>query len=319
MTRAGSSDRPGLLQERDEELGQVEDALDVEGEHPLEGRLVEVGQRRAPGGAGVVDQDVERVHARRHLVGQAAALGLRGEVGRDPDAGALLRELGGHLCARRRPCATRCTPWPRRRRSPRRSSCRCPGVPAGDEGRLAGDGEEVGGGHRPIVPARASRRGQCQRAAHQDAGPDPQRLVLDEEGRAVVHAARAVRRAAADEEVAARQVAQELADVVARRRRAACGRPGRARARRWPPPPPGRSASASLTTARVCSGTSSSTWTPWSSPTWSHRSRRRTSASSCWASVKVRSVPVTRAEVGTTLTAVPAWIVPALHTQSVSS
>ena len=78
-------------------------------------------------------------------------------------------------------------------------------------------------------------------------------------------------------------------------------------------------ASASLTTARVCSGSSSSTWTPWSSPTLSHRSCRRTRASSCWASVKVRSVPVTRAEVGTTLTAVPAWIVPALQTQSVSS
>src|ERR1700722_8632818 len=56
-----------------------------------------------------------------------------------------------------------------------------------------------------------SRRGQCERAAHRDTGAHTRGFVLDEEGGAVVHPARAVRRAAADEEVAARQVAQELA------------------------------------------------------------------------------------------------------------
>ena len=55
--------RARLLEQRHQELGQVEDALDVEGEHALEGRLVELGQRRAPGGAGVVDEDVEGVLA----------------------------------------------------------------------------------------------------------------------------------------------------------------------------------------------------------------------------------------------------------------
>src|SRR5271168_852295 len=63
----------------------------------------------------------------------------------------------------------------------------------------------------PLCPP-GSRPGQCQRAAHQDVGPDAQRLVLDQEGRAVVHPARTVRRPAADEEVAARQMTQELAD-----------------------------------------------------------------------------------------------------------
>ena len=119
--------RPRLLQQRHQEFGQVEDALDVEREHAFEGRLVEVRQRGAPGGAGVVDQDVERVLARRQLVGQAPALGLGGEVGGDADAGALLRELGGDLLAPRRPCARRCRPSRRRPRSPRRSCCRCPG------------------------------------------------------------------------------------------------------------------------------------------------------------------------------------------------
>src|ERR1700733_9106429 len=73
-------------------------------------------------------------------------------------------------------------------------------------------GEVIG----PLCPP-GSRRGQCQRAADEDARPDAQGLVFDEEGRAVVHPARPVGRAAADEEVATRQVAEELADVVARR------------------------------------------------------------------------------------------------------
>ena len=84
-------------------------------------------------------------------------------------------------------------------------------------------------------------------------------------------------------------------------------------------PPPGRSTAGSFTTAGVCSGSSNSTWTPWASATEAHSAWRRVRASSRCAGVKVRSVPVTRAEVGTTLTAVPARSVPALHTQLASS
>ena len=77
-----------------------------------------------------------------HLVRQAAALRLGGEVGRDRDAGALLRELGGHLLAHLGLA--------------RRDVDRHAGVdealgdhradaaaPAGDECGLAGDVEEV--------------------------------------------------------------------------------------------------------------------------------------------------------------------------------
>jgi hypothetical protein len=63
----------GRLEERHQELGQVEDALDVQRQHLFEGGLVELGQRGAPGGAGVVDQDVQALDPRGHLVGQAAA------------------------------------------------------------------------------------------------------------------------------------------------------------------------------------------------------------------------------------------------------
>ncbi len=62
MTPRRLVDRPCLLQERDEELREVEDALHVEGQHALERRLVVVDQGGAPGGAGVVDEDVESVH-----------------------------------------------------------------------------------------------------------------------------------------------------------------------------------------------------------------------------------------------------------------
>src|ERR1700761_8725064 len=70
----------------------------------------------------------------------------------------------------------------------------------------------------PLCPD-ASWGGQCHRAAGQDRGAGPERLVLDQEGRAVMGATRPVRRSAAEEEVAARQVTQELAHVVARRHR----------------------------------------------------------------------------------------------------
>ena len=128
----------------------MEDALDVEGEDALEGSLVEFGQRRAPGGTRVVDQDVELVHLLRHLPRQPAALVLLGQIGREADTGAALRELGGDLGADVRLA---------RRDVDRGASVDEPlgdhpadaaGAP-GDESRLAADGEEVRGAHGDIV------------------------------------------------------------------------------------------------------------------------------------------------------------------------
>src|SRR5580692_7275064 len=70
----------------------------------------------------------------------------------------------------------------------------------------------------PLCPS-PSLSGQCHGAAREHAGSDAQGLVLYEEGGAVVHPARPVRRTATDEEVATGKVAQELADIVARRDR----------------------------------------------------------------------------------------------------
>ena len=128
----------------------MEDALDVEGQHLLEGGLVEVGQGGAPGGAGVVDQDVEVVDPGGHLLGQQAAVGLGGQVGRDADAGALGRQLGGHLGAGLGLARGDGHDGPGLDEAFGDHPADAPGA-AGDQGGLAGDGEEVGSAHAPIV------------------------------------------------------------------------------------------------------------------------------------------------------------------------
>ncbi len=170
--------RSRLLQERHQELGQVEDALDVEGEHTLERRLVEVGQRRAPGGAGVVDQNVEGVLPRRQLVGQPPALGLGGQVGRNPDAGALLGELGRDL-RHHVGLAGRDVDLDAGIDEALGDHLADAAGATGDQRRLPGNVEEVRGGHRPIVPAGVMVRpmpGRCA-PAHwpRPAGTRPRR------------------------------------------------------------------------------------------------------------------------------------------------
>ena len=226
----------------------MEDALDVEGEHTFECGLVVLDQRGAPGGARVVHQDVERVLPRRHLVRQPAALGLfdrsAGMPTHCPSSTAPRPPRHRHP-----PSATRCTPSPRVDESLGDHPADAP-RPAGDERGLAGDVEEVRGGHRPIVPAALTGAANAERAAHQDAGADPQGLVLDQEGGAVVHPARAVGGPAADEEVAAR------AGGAGTRSRRRWARPAACR-RTWSAPTTTAAsastrsvASASLTTAR---------------------------------------------------------------------
>ena len=106
MTRAGSSSVAAASSSGRRNRVEVEHALHVDVQHPVPRRVVVVGERRAPRGAGVVDQDVQPVLTGRDLVGEAPALGLGREVGRDPDALALLgqarRDLGADVGLPRR-------------------------------------------------------------------------------------------------------------------------------------------------------------------------------------------------------------------------
>jgi hypothetical protein len=72
-----------LLEERQEGPRQEERRLQVQVEHLVPGRLGERGQRFAPGGPGVVDEDVQLVLPLAHRGGQPDALLLAGQVGRD--------------------------------------------------------------------------------------------------------------------------------------------------------------------------------------------------------------------------------------------
>ena len=56
-----------LLQQREKRLGEVEDRLDVDRQHLVPGRLRVLGERGAPGGAGIVHEDVQRRLARADL------------------------------------------------------------------------------------------------------------------------------------------------------------------------------------------------------------------------------------------------------------
>ena len=63
MTRAGSSALGGGAQLAEQRDGEVKDALDVRVQDLLPAGGGELLQRRAPHGAGVVDEDVERGEA----------------------------------------------------------------------------------------------------------------------------------------------------------------------------------------------------------------------------------------------------------------
>ena len=127
MTRAGSSSVARLAQRRQERLREQERALDVDVEQLVERVLGVLVERRAPGGAGVVDQHVEigrcarrpRRPARRRRPGSTGRPGSRrtmpgasrrvqlggrrvaglGLAGRDVDGRAGLDEAGGDHAA----------------------------------------------------------------------------------------------------------------------------------------------------------------------------------------------------------------------------
>ena len=94
MTRDGVVRRGPGLEQREEELGGVEDALDVEVEDPVPRGGVVLGQRRPPGGPGVVDQYVDGGMAGADLVCESSGPLLGGQVGGHSRAGAVAGELG---------------------------------------------------------------------------------------------------------------------------------------------------------------------------------------------------------------------------------
>ncbi len=145
-----------LAKQGHQELGQVEDALHVEGEHALERGLVELLEGRAPGGAGVVDQDVEGADPTRQLLGQTAAPVLGGQVGRQRRTGPVGRERGGDLVAGVG-LARRDVDGGAGVDEPLGDHPADAAGPPGHQRRLALDGEEVRAAHGAILPEAARR------------------------------------------------------------------------------------------------------------------------------------------------------------------
>ena len=83
----GRDVRGRLAQQGQELLGQEEDALDVGVHHLVPAHLGEGLDGRAPGGAGVVHQDVELVLLLRQPGGEGLDAAHLGQVGRQRDAG----------------------------------------------------------------------------------------------------------------------------------------------------------------------------------------------------------------------------------------
>ena len=80
---------------------------------------------RAPGRAGVVDQDVDVAEARDRVLRDAHDLARLAQVGGDPDRlDAALLQMRRRLLEVARPCARSASPWRRPRRAPRRSAGR---------------------------------------------------------------------------------------------------------------------------------------------------------------------------------------------------
>ncbi len=94
ITRDGALGAGRRLQQRQEELGGVEDSLDIEVEDPVPRGGVVLGQRGAPGSTGIVDQHVDLPVLDRHLVGEAPGAFFGGEVGNQARARAESAEFG---------------------------------------------------------------------------------------------------------------------------------------------------------------------------------------------------------------------------------
>ena len=75
----------------------MEDTLDVERQHLLERRLVELGQGAPQVAPALLTRMSRRSRPRGHFVGQPAAPRLGGQVGREADARAFGGKLSGDI------------------------------------------------------------------------------------------------------------------------------------------------------------------------------------------------------------------------------
>jgi hypothetical protein len=98
---AADVDHPGRvvggssrLEQRQERPGEIERRLEVEVDDLVPGATGKVRQGRAPGGAGIVDQDVDSILGPADLGGQPDAFLLAGQVGREGYHAAVRGELG---------------------------------------------------------------------------------------------------------------------------------------------------------------------------------------------------------------------------------
>src|ERR1700761_5335104 len=155
--------RARRLQQRQERPDQEERRLEVQVDQLVPGRLGVLLERGAPGGAGVVDQDVHPGLGLAHHLGQPPALGFGGQVGGHRDHPAELLELVDGLLPR--PGLARAE-VDRRAGLEQTAGHHQPDAagPAGDHGHPSGEVEEI---HPVMVPSTAGRerRHRCQDVA----------------------------------------------------------------------------------------------------------------------------------------------------------
>ena len=133
-----------LAQQGQELLGQEEDALDVGVHHLVPAHLGEGLDGRAPGGAGVVHQDVELVLFRRQAGGKGLDAAHLREVGRQGDAGPAIglgQALGGGVADVR--LARGDVDLGARCQEARSDHLADAARTAGDQGDLAPDGKDI--------------------------------------------------------------------------------------------------------------------------------------------------------------------------------
>ena len=134
-------------------LAQQKIAADIEVHHLVPGLDRMVLGRRPPGGAGVVDQDVDIAHTLQGLIGQPMDLGVAGAVGSHPArVNASSLQLGAGLFQVRRFARTDHDPGTRLAQRMGHLQPKPAGA-ARDQGRLAGEVKQLlNGARHGVVP-----------------------------------------------------------------------------------------------------------------------------------------------------------------------
>jgi hypothetical protein len=144
---------PGRLQQRQERPGQEERRLEVQVQDLVPGRGGKLGQRRAPRGACVVDQDVDPLLGPADLFGQPQAFLLAGQVGGHRQRHAVLGQLGHRGLPGLGPARADVHRSPGLQQSPRHHQAD-PAAAAADHGHLPGQVEQV---HKVLQSGAQSR------------------------------------------------------------------------------------------------------------------------------------------------------------------